>query len=134
MAPPSIRRAKRPTDDPILQRVKYLYSAAKAYEESLPTLAAHLGRQTLKVLQITFRLLRHVFLFKRPCPQTYSGVCRLPAMPRKRCHASACSRCAQSAATHGSLRIKSGMWIHSIMHIIMHLIHRIRFAVWSIWT
>ena len=55
MAPPSIRKGKRPTDDPITMRVKYMYGAAKAYETSAPVLAAYLGREALKVLQITSR-------------------------------------------------------------------------------
>ena len=55
MAPPSIRNAKRSVDDPILQRAKYLCNAAKAYEISSPVFAAHLGRQALKVLQISCR-------------------------------------------------------------------------------
>ena len=128
MAPPSIRKAKRPADDPISQRVKYLYSAAKACEASSPTLAAHLGRQTLKVLQINSRSMRHVFVLERACTQMTSGVCRLPVRHQRRCHGNICSHCAQSAATHGSPRIKSGM----CMSITMHLIHGIKFAVCSI--
>ena len=108
MAPPSVRKAKRPADDPVSQRVKHLYSAAKSYETSLPILAAYLGRQTLKVLQITFRSMSPVFLLNSACPQTFSGVCRLQMMFRRPCHGTACSHCAQSVATHGSPLTRRG--------------------------
>ncbi|CAK0735875.1 hypothetical protein CVIRNUC_000654 [Coccomyxa viridis] len=49
MAPSSIRKGKGTPDDAISQRVSYLYAAARTFAASLPALAAHLGRELLKI-------------------------------------------------------------------------------------